>query len=329
MYTPKRVALCAAFLLISLRAVGQPITIGSAEFDLGEDAFPNASECLDPTGCGSNDNILIDNNDPLLQPVSPARALLEHRLDLVALDLGVSDEISLTFPVPIVNQSGPDFYLAQVRFISGLDGLGDGVGTNDVSVTFGDASNWQSYLRDDFTGDLMMPGPVFVTYADPELKQDAYAIEYSPTEPPVPGLFYIRVDMSDHGFAADAQVDQVIIRGSTNSAGSQLDVAIVGNLNVVPVDTDSDGVQDEEDNCTLVGNADQRDSNDDGYGNVCDADFNNDGIVNFGDLAYFKSVFGSNDADADMDGDGTVAFGDLAALKSYFLMSPGPSGVAP
>ncbi|MGB5471915.1 MAG: hypothetical protein WBQ78_00375, partial [Gammaproteobacteria bacterium] len=45
------------------------------------------------------------------------------------------------------------------------------------------------------------------------------------------------------------------------------------------IDTDSDTVDDAIDNCTLVANADQRDTNGDGFGNVCDADFNNNGIV--------------------------------------------------
>ena len=46
-------------------------------------------------------------------------------------------------------------------------------------------------------------------------------------------------------------------------------------------DTDDDGIPTTLDNCTLVANADQRDTNGDGYGNVCDPDLNNDGIVNY------------------------------------------------
>jgi len=111
-------------------------------------------------------------------------------------------------------------------------------------------------------------------------------------------------------------------------------VATGGRLNlasiVVPApDTDGDGVPDDQDNCTLVANPDQRDTNSDGYGNLCDPDLNNDGIVNFGDLAAMKAVWLTADADADLDDSGSVNFGDLARLKSMWLQAPGPSAYHP
>ncbi len=99
------------------------------------------------------------------------------------------------------------------------------------------------------------------------------------------------------------------------------------------IDSDGDGIGDASDNCTLVANADQRDTNGDGLGNVCDADINNDCAVNFGDLAEFKESFTPNPykPDADFDGDGLVNFGDLALLKSTFFngATPGPGPGAP
>ena len=89
-------------------------------------------------------------------------------------------------------------------------------------------------------------------------------------------------------------------------------------------DTDGDGVADIVDNCTLVDNPAQRDSNGDGYGNRCDADLDNNGIVNFADVAALKATFLTNDADADLNGDGFVNFGDLAILRATFLSPPGP-----
>jgi hypothetical protein len=103
-------------------------------------------------------------------------------------------------------------------------------------------------------------------------------------------------------------------------------------------DADADGVLDTEDNCPLVANGplipdaggnSQRDTNGDGYGNVCDADLNNDGTVNINDLAALKSVFLTMDPDADFNGDGRVNILDLAIMKSMFLQPPGPSCVAP
>jgi len=48
----------------------------------------------------------------------------------------------------------------------------------------------------------------------------------------------------------------------------------------LPIDTEGDAKFDGNDNCILVANNDQKDSDADGFGNMCDADFNNDGIVN-------------------------------------------------
>jgi serine protease AprX len=95
------------------------------------------------------------------------------------------------------------------------------------------------------------------------------------------------------------------------------------------VDSDGDGVVDTLDNCTLVPNADQRDSNGDGFGNICDPDLNNNGVVNAVDLGLFKAVFFTADADADFNGDGSVNAIDLGVMKLYFFLPPGPSGVAP
>lgn len=94
-------------------------------------------------------------------------------------------------------------------------------------------------------------------------------------------------------------------------------------------DTDSDGILDNGDNCTLVANPDQRDTDGDRYGNVCDPDFNNDGLVNFVDLQRMKSVFFNlGDLDEDLTGDGAVNFADLTRMKDLFFAAPGPSGTA-
>ncbi|MFK8029113.1 MAG: hypothetical protein AB8G18_02650 [Gammaproteobacteria bacterium] len=93
-------------------------------------------------------------------------------------------------------------------------------------------------------------------------------------------------------------------------------------------DVDQDGVSDDFDNCTNVDNPDQRDSNGDGYGNVCDADLNNDGVINFIDFGLFYEVFLTDDQDADFNGDSAVNFLDFTIISYGFLGEPGPSGVA-
>lgn len=169
--------------------MAQTVTIGMTDFPLGEDAFPSASQCLDPTGCGSSDNVLVDNTQPLKPQVSAANALLGRRMDLVTIDLDATDAIRLQFPEPIVNQPGADVYIGQVLFIGTLDGLGDAQGINDVGVRFGGSPTWHTVTLSEFTGDLEIVGPVFVTYQDPELKQDAYAVqERLPPQSPLAGF---------------------------------------------------------------------------------------------------------------------------------------------
>ena len=99
------------------------------------------------------------------------------------------------------------------------------------------------------------------------------------------------------------------------------------SLEMVAVDSDGDGVNDFEDNCATEANDDQRDTDGDGYGNLCDPDFDNSGTVDFSDLAFMKSVFFKADRDADLNGDGRVDFADLAILKSLFFRPPGPSAI--
>ncbi|MFK8031586.1 MAG: proprotein convertase P-domain-containing protein [Gammaproteobacteria bacterium] len=96
-------------------------------------------------------------------------------------------------------------------------------------------------------------------------------------------------------------------------------------------DTDGDGVPDDEDNCTLVPNADQRDTNGDGFGNICDPDFDNNGVVNFLDVNAWRPLFGTacGDVDEDINGDGLCNFADYAIVTSFFLQPPGPAAEVP
>ncbi|MFK8015240.1 MAG: choice-of-anchor B family protein [Gammaproteobacteria bacterium] len=96
------------------------------------------------------------------------------------------------------------------------------------------------------------------------------------------------------------------------------------------LDADGDGVPDDQDNCTLVANPDQRDTHGDGYGNVCDPDLDNNGTVNVVDLGLLRNVFfnSGEGQDADLNGDNVVNVTDLGIMRSYFFGPPGPSGVA-
>lgn len=126
----------------------------------------------------------------------------------------------------------------------------------------------------------------------------------------------------------------------SNDLNGRLDLTddLMVDIGWVLLDSDSDGVSDTTDNCTLVANGpndmatagpSQNDTDGDGYGNMCDGDLNNDDIVNSLDLGIFKQRFFTADPDADLNGDGFVNVFDLGLFKAMFFKAPGPSGVAP
>ncbi len=69
-------------------------------------------------------------------------------------------------------------------------------------------------------------------------------------------------------------------------------------------DDDNDGVLDVDDNCPLIGNANQLDTNNDGEGDVCDDDDDGDGILDSEDNCPLTP--NANQGDADGDGIGDV-----------------------
>ncbi|MCK5262862.1 MAG: thrombospondin type 3 repeat-containing protein [Gammaproteobacteria bacterium] len=102
-----------------------------------------------------------------------------------------------------------------------------------------------------------------------------------------------------------------------------------GIINTLDIDDDNDGYNDVLDNCTLVSN-NQLDTNSDGFGNACDADFNGDNIVNSLDLGLFKNAFFSTGViDTDLNSDNLVNSLDLGLFKQLFAKQPGPSGLNP
>jgi arylsulfatase A-like enzyme len=109
-------------------------------------------------------------------------------------------------------------------------------------------------------------------------------------------------------------------------------------------DGDGDCVPDASDNCTLLPNAPnpgerQCDTNQDGFGNRCDADFDGDGKVGIPDQAMISAAYGAARDDPnsnwdeveemDLDCDGAIGDSDQR-LFSYLLgpEPPGPSGLA-
>ena len=103
-------------------------------------------------------------------------------------------------------------------------------------------------------------------------------------------------------------------------------------------DRDGDGVPDATDNCVDLPNPDQRDTDGDGFGNLCDADFDNDGRVTAswgglppgttGDLDVLQRAIalGRYDPNLDLDGDHDVDVDDATIASLWLFLPPGPRG---
>lgn len=68
--------------------------------------------------------------------------------------------------------------------------------------------------------------------------------------------------------------DASIYPGATEICGDGIDQDCNGNDLVCPVDTDNDGIPDGSDNCPIIANPDQLDSDGDGIGDACDGKYN-------------------------------------------------------
>jgi hypothetical protein len=99
-------------------------------------------------------------------------------------------------------------------------------------------------------------------------------------------------------------------------------------------DQDGDGIGDVFDNCLTVENADQRDTNQDGFGNICDTDYDDSGSAGLTDYGILLATYGRIagdplfNEDCDAYGDGGVGVADYGLLLDSFGSPPGPSGLA-
>jgi len=168
-------------------------------------------------------------------------------------------------------------------------------------------------------GDLSARGILMATKT--RYVADPLAVECSDCESQAVDM---RLDTDGDGEPDDTDLDD------DGDSLSDVDEATYGSDPLNP-DTDSDSIPDGFDNCLFEPNTDQRDTDGDGYGNLCDGDLNDDGSTNTLDLNLYKlahrsAVGDANyDVDADFNGDGVINTLDLNIYKGLHRKVPGPS----
>ncbi|MGB2265054.1 MAG: thrombospondin type 3 repeat-containing protein, partial [Glaciecola sp.] len=114
--------------------------------------------------------------------------------------------------------------------------------------------------------------------------------------PSIPNADQANLDNDEFGDACDNDRD---------GDGVNNDADVFPDNSAETLDSDSDTLGDNADNCPLISNLDQADVDQDGVGNVCDADADGDGVLN-----TFELALNTDPLDAS---DGAQAASDLLA----------------
>ncbi len=103
-------------------------------------------------------------------------------------------------------------------------------------------------------------------------------------------------DTSTSDLGLDGYLDNVVVNLDSD--------VTTYDFEPVPVDTDGDGVADATDNCPLISNSGQENTDADSQGNACDTDDDNDSVADVTDNCPLNA--NADQADTDADGVGNV-----------------------
>lgn len=219
--TARRTARPAALMLaLAAGASTQPLVIGEVEIPLGDDAFPVLMQCTFGGVCGGDEYVYYAG-DGATVVASDAGLLGLALLDVVISDLTLEDDLRLSFPGTIVNEPGPDIYLAQAHYLSGPLAQDDIV--RDTGLRFCNAPEGVVVPKEAFTLDALFG--THTTWIAPT----GGAPEASVYE-----LWYTLVDLSDYGYLEGEFVPRIHVWTPDTPAEpltAGLDVVAVLKLN--------------------------------------------------------------------------------------------------
>ena len=150
------------------------------------------------------------------------------------------------------------------------DGVVDGDEANPTDDTDGDGTI--NPLDPDSDGDGILDGTE-VGITEPNVDTDVGAGHFVPDADPATHTSMVNPD-TDFGGIPDGEEDADHDGDADDGERDPLDPD-----DDLPLDTDGDGVVDGVDNCPVVTNTDQVDTDDDGLGDACDDDDDGDGIL--------------------------------------------------
>lgn len=192
-----------------------------------------------------------------------------------------------------------------------ISGFADGVGTIGVEGPDGSIGTQAAF------NDVAISDGDFICF-------DLVGVTFDPAVL----TFSVSVDPSAAGRDVETTVTSVVDNAGSEAETASVSVSVGGEF----IDSDEDGIADADDNCTLIPNESQCDSDGDGFGNHCDADFNDDGFVFFQDSLLFRDEGFGNPSEPpeyseyDLNCDGAVDDGDIEIGRTLFRAAPGPAG---
>lgn len=215
--------------------------------------------------------------------------------------------ISEDTPIVIVEeQDEPQVYISEV-FIE------DNFMIEDINVTVDITHTWNSDIRialippsgiDDFIFLSFENGGTSDNYENTVFDDDATAPIGSGTGP-FAGSFIPDEPLSTFNGTMSRGIWGLAVVDMFNGDGGSFNSWSIDICGLVDLeDFDGDGILNDVDNCVLVFNDDQLDTDGDGQGDLCDDDDDNDGVLDVNDNCQFIP----NPDQADNDGDG---IGDL------------------